>query len=127
MKEDIKRFVYYNREPLGKHKKDCVCRAISTATGLKYSAVERLLNLTSEFYQCEKLCLNCYHNLLEDLFGYPVIYCKKGEKVKDLAETYSNKRLIIRVKGHLTCSIMGNILDIWDCSDELVDCFWIVE
>ena len=33
--------------------------------------------------------------------------------------------LIIRIKGHLTCSIFGKIPDIWDCSNEIVDCFWV--
>lgn len=34
--------------------------------------------------------------------------------------------LLIRVHGHLTCSINGIILDTWDCSNEKVDKLWIV-
>lgn len=50
-----------------------------------------------------------------------------GETVEDIAEKYPNDRVIIRIDSHLTCSIKGIIPDIWDCSDKLVDCFWIVK
>jgi len=120
------RYVYYNRRPDGKHLQDCVCRAISTATGLNYQAVEKLLNITSEMYGCEKLCVNCYHNLLEALLSYPCIVCKNNETVEDIAKKYPSNKIIIRVQGHLTCSVDGAILDIWDCSNEIVDCYWIV-
>lgn len=30
---------------------------------------------------------------------------------------------IIRVTQHLTVAVYGNVLDIWDCSDEPVDCY----
>lgn len=125
MKEDVKRFVYYNRNPNGYHKKDCVCKAISTATGLKYNAVNKLLDMTAKYGNCDKLCVCCYHKLLEDLLEYPVVFCYKGETVEDIAQTFDNCILIIRIKGHLTCSIFGKIPDIWDCSNEIVDCFWV--
>lgn len=106
---------------------DCVCRAISTATELDYNVVEKLLNLTAKMYNCEKLCVCCYHNLLENLFDYPCIYCNTKKTVNELAKKFLNNKLIIRVQGHLTCSINGIIPDIWDCSKEIVDCFWIVK
>ncbi len=120
------RYFYYNRRPDGQHLQDCVCRAISTATGLNYEAIEKLLTLTAERYECEKLCVCCYHNLLEKLFNYPCIICKNKETVEDLSKKYPYHKVIIRVQGHLTCAIFGNILDIWDCSNEIVDCYWIV-
>lgn len=126
MTKEEDRFVYFNRNPQGEHKKDCVCRAISTATGLKYNAVNKLLEFTAKENNCDKLCVCCYHKLLEDLFEYPVIYCD-GETVNELANIYKYKRVIIRIHGHLTCAIMGNILDIWDCSGEIADCLWICD
>ena len=121
------RYRYYNRNPDGKHLEDCVCRAISTATGLNYEAVDRLLDLTACTYDCSKLCVCCYHNLLEDIFGYERHTCMNGETVEDIAEKYPRDRLLIRIDSHLTSSIKGTIPDIWDCSDKLVDCFWIVK
>jgi hypothetical protein len=107
--------------------KDCVCRAISTATGLNYDSVDKLLDLTSKEYECDKLCVCCYHNLLEDVLKYNRQECYFKQTVEEVASKYPNNKLIIRVEEHLTCSINGLVLDIWDCSKELVDCFWIVQ
>ena len=121
------RYRYYNRRPDGAEIEDCVCRAISTATGLKYEAVENLLALTSCNYDCDKLSVDCYHNLLDGTLCYKQRTCKRNETVGELAERYRDKRLIIRINGHLTCSLYGTIVDIWDCTEKTVDVFWIVE
>lgn len=119
-------YKYYNRNPEHKEKEDCVCRAISTATGLKYYAVNRLLEMTAYNYSCDMLCKSCYHNLLDGVLGYKCIKCK-NTTVGELSDEYFDKKIIIRINSHLTCSIYGVVLDIWDCSDEKVDCFWIIE
>ena len=119
------RYKYYNRNPENVHLKDCVCRAISTATGLRYEAVLNLLDITAEEYNCEKLCVCCYHNLLENILCYTRFECDFDLTVEELVANYSTAKLI-RVDKHLTSTINGTILDIWDCSDELVDCFWVV-
>lgn len=121
------RYRYYNRRPDGAEIEDCVCRAISTATGLKYEAVENLLALTACNYDCDKLSVDCYHNLLDGTLCYKQRICKRGETVGELAERYRDKRLIIRINGHLTCSLYGTIVDIWDCTHKTADVFWIVE
>ena len=121
------RYKYYNRNPRKLHLQDCVCRAISTATGLCYEAVNNLLNLTANEYGCDKLCVCCYHNLLEDVLCYHRQECDFEETVEAVASRYPRNKLIIRVESHLTSAVNGTILDIWDCSDELVDCFWIVQ
>lgn len=120
-------YKYYNKNPNNLHLKDCVCRAISTATELYYEAVNNLLDLTASEYECDKLCICCYNNLLENILCYNRIDCNFNKTVKTIATSYPKNKLIIRVDQHLTCSIYGTILDIWDCSDELVDCFWIVK
>ena len=117
---------YYNRNPDGEHLEDCVCRAISTATGLNYGAVDRLLSLTASCYACDKLCVCCYHNLLEDILGYDRVTCYAGETVEEIARKHPRDRLLIRIDAHLTSAIKGTVLDIWDCSDREVDCYWIV-
>lgn len=118
---------YYNRNPRGLHIKDCVCKAISTATGLSYEAVDNLLKLTASEYDCEKLCVCCYHNLLDDVLRYHRVDCDFKRTVEDVAASYPRNKLIIRIDSHLTSSINGVVLDIWDCTEELVDCFWIVQ
>ena len=120
------RYKYYNHNPDNLEIKDCVCRAISTATGLCYEAVDNLLDLTAREYVCDKLCVCCYSNLLEDVLCYCRVECNFKKTVSDIASEYPRNKVIIRVREHLTTSVYGNILDIWDCSDELVDCYWVV-
>jgi hypothetical protein len=119
-------FEYYNRNPEGKREQDCVCRAISTATGLEYQAVDRALEFVAENYECDKLCLCCYYHLLEKVFGYIRIDCNFEVTVNELVKLHPCEKLIIRVQSHLTCGVFGKTFDIWDCTDELVDCYWIV-
>ena len=121
------KFKYYNRNPDNVRTKDCVCRAISTATGLYYDAVANLLELAAEHFECEELCVCCYNNLLEKVLCFPRMDCDFEKTVEDIAAEYPRNKVIIRIDAHLTTSVYGTILDIWDCSDELVDCFWIVQ
>lgn len=120
------KYKYYNRNPDRVHLKDCVCRAISTATGLQYTAIEKLLELSATACKCEPLNVDCYKNLLEGVFNLPRFDCGFTKTVKDVAEEHPLDKVIIRVDQHLTSALYGVVLDIWDCSDELVDCFWIV-
>ena len=123
----MRRFKYYNHNPDNVRTKDCVCRAISTATGLFYEAVNNLLEITADRFECEELCVCCYRRLLEDVLCYPCTECDFTKTVKDIAAEFPRNKVIIRVDAHLTASVYGTILDIWDCSDELVDCYWIVQ
>lgn len=119
-------YKYFNRNPNNDIKGDCVCKSISLATGLNYDAVNNLLNVTSKLYNCPKLCACCYHNLLEDILCYEKVTCTNDETVEYIARKYKRDTLIVRIEGHLTCIYKGNVLDIWDCSKEYVDCFWFV-
>ncbi len=117
---------FYNRRPDGKIEEDCVCRAISTATRLRYSAVQKLLRISAGINKCDKLCVCCYKYLLEDILGYEPRYCRSEATVADIAAAYSERIVLIRIDGHLTCSAMGVILDIWDCTEEPADRYWII-
>lgn len=116
----------YNANPWGLDEEDCVTRAISAALNIKYVAVGRLLELVASYRKCDKLCVCCYHYLLEEVFGLEPIFCG-GNRVGEIAADHPGRKLLIRVDGHLTCSMYGVVIDTWDCTDEIVDCFWIVE
>lgn len=122
-------YYFYNANPKKIRTEDCVTRAIFVATGgsLKYEAVSSLLQLTADEFKCPKLCVCCYHHLLEDILHYECRECLKGESVKDVAKRYRGEKVLIRIEGHLTCSIYGTVVDIWDCSNEKADCFWIIK
>ena len=117
---------YYNRNPDGHILNDCVCKAISTATDLNYAAVNNLLDISASLNNCDQLCVCCYHKLLEDILCYERVDCKFKNTVEDIARKYRDEKLIVRIQGHLTAIIKGEILDIWDCSGRYVDCFWFV-
>lgn len=82
--------------------------------------------MSAKEFDCEELCVCCYNRLLEDILCYPRFDCEFEETVSEIASKYPRNRVIIRIDAHLTTGIYGTILDIWDCSDELVDCYWIV-
>lgn len=119
-------FYYHNINPDKKIEHDCVTRAISLASGIPYKAVEKLLKITAQENECDELCVCCYHHLLEDVLGYRVKY-PHNLTVAEVASEYKNNTLIVRIDGHLTCCVCGVCIDIWDCTQEKVNCFWIVQ
>lgn len=44
-----------------------------------------------------------------------------------VANRFCDNIVIMRVDGHLTVAMYSQILDIWDCSDELVDVYWLIK
>lgn len=118
-------FMYYNRNDSGEEEPDCVARAISLGTGLKYDVAWNMLELVSDKCLCDGLNVNCYSFLLEKVFNYPVHFCDDGETVEDILNMYPNNIVIIRIDGHLTCGFYGILSDIWDCLDCVVDRYWI--
>lgn len=116
-------FQYYNAEPSGERLQDCVIRAISLALQTPYDRIVELLNMNGEFYSCDEISLYCYEKLLENL-GFKK-QDANNRKVSDIAQLGSV--VLIRIPGHLTCSIDGVVFDIWDCSDKQADCYWIID
>ena len=119
-------FVYSNENPYRIEESDCVCRAITRALDLQYSSVEELLKMSANYNCCDMLCLDCYKHLLEKVFKLNVKYPDNFERVIDIAKQYENNKVLIRIDGHLTVSEFGKIYDLWDCTQRLVSCYWIV-
>lgn len=119
-------YVFYNNNPDLLIENDCVTRAISLASGLPYETIEDKLYLTSKLFECPKLCLCCYENLLNFVFGYEQIYGVEGMSIEEFANYHPIGTYIIRIEGHLTTLIDGVIYDLWNCSDKVVDVVWKV-
>lgn len=119
-------FRYYNANPYRIEEEDCVIRAIQLGLNLPYEVVNNLLTLSANYNQCDKLCVCCYHFLLEEIFCLPVRFCQNYETVGEIALMYPNNKCIIRIDGHLTCADNGVVNDLWDCTQRLVDCYWIL-
>ena len=120
-------FYYHNVNPTKSVEQDCVTRAISLASGIPYKAVSKLLQMTAKEHNCDALCVCCYHHLLEDTLGYRVKFVKEYKRVEEIAKEYKNNIIIVRIDGHLTACVYGTCVDIWDCTQEKVDCYWIVQ
>lgn len=121
-----KDFVYHNVNPYRIEESDCVCRALKKALNLEYDTVQEMLKMSAAYNHCDTLCVDCYRHLIENVFKLPVRYPEKFEKVIDIAKAYENNKVLIRIEGHLTVSEYGKIFDLWDCTQRLVSCYWIV-
>lgn len=117
---------FLNLQPLGKLEEDCVTRAISLATGQDYKTIQDQLFLISELFECEKLCVCCYKHLLDYVYNFERIEAVQGMTIEEFLEEFNTGIFIIRVDGHLTCGIDGNIIDTWDSTNKIVDIVWFV-
>lgn len=120
------KFTYYNINPDGERRSDCVTRAISLASGLSYKEVQEKLFYTSKLLNCEKLCVCCYRHLLDDVLKYKRVDCD-GFMLGEFADTHPNGTYLVRMNGHISCIIEGTIYDIWDCRREWLTDAWKVE
>lgn len=118
-------FRYLNVNPNGEHTEDCVCRAISLASGYDYHTIEDKLYLIAELYECEELCLCCYSYLLNDVFKYPKVFCE-DMSVADFADIYNRGIYLVRMAGHISTVIDGDWYDIWNCGSEILTDAWRV-
>lgn len=118
-------FKFYNVNPTRRKLPDCVARAIALATRTSYYQIMDILEENGACEDCEDLTVECYSKILADL-GYG---CKfgDGETVEDICREYPEDIILARLKGHLTCCINGCCYDIWDCTKEPVDVFWVIE
>ena len=119
-------FIYYNANPTGEKLPDCVIRATSLATNIDYNVVIWLLEDIGNAFSCDDLCVDCYSKLLTEVFCFNEYY-GYGRSVEEIAENNQNNIVLIRIHGHLTCSVNGIIFDIWDCTKEECDRYWVVE
>ena len=119
-------FKYHNENPNGYKIPDCVVRAITLALNIPYYEVVTLLHINGDFYQCDCLSVQCYEKLLDFDFNLPH-YLGNDRTVEEIANDFPNDTLILRMNGHLTCSINSVIYDLFDCSQESVTEFWIIK
>ena len=124
---------YFKAEKVG----DCVCRAISIATGEDYKKIYDMLNDLAKnertgkrkkgvsnarngVYRCTS------QKLLEQLgwIWHPTMTIGSGCKVHLNSEELPKGTLIVKVSHHLTCVKDGVIYDTHDCSREGTRCVY---
>lgn len=120
------RFIYYNRNPDGQKASDCVTRAISLGSGLNYSDVRQKLYHSSKLFDCDKLDVNCYCHLLEDVLKFPQVETY-GMSVGEFADTHPYGIYLVRMEGHISTIWNGDVIDIWDCRSSYITNAWRVD
>lgn len=93
---------------------------------IEYYDVVNLLQNNAEIYNCDTLCVCCYEKLLDFDFNLPHYY-GDGRTADEVAEDHPNNILLLRMSGHLSTSVDGVIWDIWNCGNEIVTDYWIVD
>lgn len=119
------KFRYYNVNPQGEKRNDCVTRAISLASKLPYTKVRRKLFHTARLLDCTKLCPTCYSFLIQEVLGGVPKNCE-GMTVGQFADNNPIGTYLIRIHGHLTTIIDNEVWDIWDCRERYCDLAWKV-
>lgn len=119
------RFVYYNQNPDGDKENDCVTRAISLARGIPYKEIRKKLFHTAKLLDSEKLTVYCYSFLIEKVLECEPVRCR-GFTVNEFASMHPYGVYLVRMEGHITTIIDGEIFDIWDCGNKMCDRAWDV-
>lgn len=120
------RYKFLNVNPLGIMEEDCVCRAISLALNENYYIIQEKLNLVGSLFDCVAICVCCYKFLLDEVYNLERIEEFSGMTIDEFAYHNPIGTYIIRIDGHLTCIIDGEINDTWDCRDKEIRLIWKV-
>ena len=120
------KYIYYNVNPEGERKNDCVTRAISLASGYSYPCIRKKLFHIAKLLNCDKLCVCCYRHLLDDIFKYKRINCD-GYTVGEFADKYPQGKYLVRMGGHISTIIDNCVYDIFDCRDLWLTDAWEVK
>lgn len=116
-------FRYWNENPQGEKRNDCVTRAIAFATNLPYSVIRKKLFYTAKLLNCEKLCHTCYSFAIQEVFGGIPIHCD-GMSVGEFADKHPYGTYLIRIHGHLTVIHDCVCYDLWNCLHRECDLAW---
>lgn len=76
---------------------------------------------------CDKLCEPCYALMLEEKFGYKPIDLPTGITVGEFARIHRHGTYLVRMDGHISSIIQGEVYDIFDCTDTPLTNAWRVE
>lgn len=117
------KFRYWNENPNGEKRNDCVTRAITFASGIEYSEVRKMLYHSARLLKCPKLCPTCYSFAIQEVLGGVPTNCN-GMTVGEFADKHPNGTYLIRIEGHLLCISNNVIYDLWDNRHRECDLAW---
>jgi len=117
-------YKFYNNNSLGLFENDCTIRAISTATGNTWddtykhlSNIARINGTMMDDREFIQEYLDKRYQRIDDIPRY----------VGEVAGTYPDNILLITMRGHITCSMYGCVVDSFDCRERVAEYCWIVK
>lgn len=126
-------FLKENVNPKGWKTGDCVIRACAKATNMSWDDTYRAL---CEIGFKKKRLPNDDHVFDKFLLDNGFEYCKQmkdayGNKmtVSELADYYrdGNYALVVHTRKHLTCILLGDIIDSWNTSYQIAGYYYLKE
>ena len=119
------RYRYYNINPNGEHRNDCVTRAISLASQMPYEDVRKKLRCVATLFDCDRICMSCYKHLIENVLYYKPLDCD-GLTVGEFADMHPTGVYLVRMNQHISVIIDNTIYDIFDCRGHILTNAWEV-
>lgn len=117
-------FRYWNENPQGERHNDCVTRAITLVSGLRYDEIRRKLFHTAKLLKCEsKLCPTCYSFLIQEVLGGVPKDCHHMT-VEEFADLHPNGIYLVRMDVHLSAIVENCVFDTFDCRGHLLTNAW---
>lgn len=116
-------FRYYNINPQGEKRNDCVTRAISLASGLPYAKIRKKLFHTARLLDCMRLCVTCYEFLIREVLGGIPVNCE-GMTINDFSKLHPYGTYLLRMDGHISTLIDFTVYDIFDCREHKITNAW---
>lgn len=120
-------FKFYNANPKGLKVKDCVLRAYCTALDINYNTARNYLNrmkrsLGFDSYKDSEFVCELYKDY--EKISFPAVAGKRRMNGKMFMEKYPKGTYVLRMAGHNTVCIDGDILDTWNCEEKCVYFAW---
>ena len=127
------KFIQFNINPKNKRTKDCVIRAIATATNKTWESVYREL---AELGIKKGLMINDRNNwkaYLKNLGYEKQNMPRREDRTRYTLEEFCdelakpNVIYIVKVANHITVVKNKDLYDTWNCSRKSVGNYWIIE
>lgn len=125
-------FKVYNAHPKKKNVRDCVKRAICVAEDRDYRQVAKELNaikrkIGAASYSCPTVWKNYIKEKGYEKLPFPAEKGKKRMNGQRFMKQFKEGNYILRMAGHLSCCIDGDIFDTCDCTEKCVYTAWKVK
>ena len=117
-------YKFYNNNALGLFENDCTVRSISTATNTSwddtYEHLSNIARLKGTMMDDREFIIDYLDERYKRLYNIP-------RTVGEVAGAYPDNVLLITMRGHITCSKYGIVLDSFDCRQKTAEFCWVVK